>query len=111
MKRYAVGAAEKDGKPVPCWFFGEVFVGDCGVLLQPVVSRKLLDCGDQRSVHLSPRLFQVRRRERIGKRTIRVGDVDLIERRVKSLPNAKERQHAVMNGREMAEQIKKTVSV
>ena len=38
MKRCVIRAAEKDGKAISGRFVGEVFVGDCGVLLQPVLS-------------------------------------------------------------------------
>ena len=38
VKRCVIGAAEKDGKPIPRRIFGKVSIRNCGVLLEPVVS-------------------------------------------------------------------------
>src|SRR5579862_7079242 len=98
VKRCVVGAVEKDGKPISCRIFGEVFVGDGGMLLQPVVDGESLNCGSDSSVHLSPRFLQIGSREWIRKFPIGITEIGLIEFRILTLTDSEDRQHAVVHG-------------
>ena len=72
---------------------------------QPRLSGQRLDGTGQRVVDLRPRLAKLGGRDPIGRRPVRIRKEILIQLDVKSHAKAQERQHAVVHGREMAQQI------
>jgi hypothetical protein len=52
--RNVVGAAHHDGEPVSRRIFGEILVGDCRMLLQPVFQSERLKGGSELVIDLGP---------------------------------------------------------
>ncbi len=74
-----IGPAHHDGEAVARRIFSEVFVGDRSVLLQPVFRCEPFEGGGELPIDLSPCLLEVRSRNWIGKRSVRIRDVRLIQ--------------------------------
>jgi len=104
-----IGAAHQDGETVARGILSEVFVGDGGVFLQPLLRRERFEGGGELAVDLAPCTLEIGGGGGIGERTVGIRDVDLVQLRVQSFAEAEQGEHAVVDRGEMADEIEETV--
>jgi len=106
-----VGAAHYNSKTVTRGIFGKIIVGDSGVLLQPVFGRESFEGGREPAINLEPCLPKIGSRNRIGKHSVPVRDVDIIQLRMQSFAEAEQRKHAIMHGGQVTDKVEKSILV
>src|SRR3984885_8957325 len=87
--RSVAGAIHHDGKPVAHRILDEIIIGNCCVLLQPVLQCEPFEGSSEFVTDLGPCFPKFGCREWIGKRAVQIRDIRLVQLSVKSLPNAK----------------------
>jgi hypothetical protein len=105
-----IRAAEENSETIPRGILGEIFVRDSGVLFEPLLGCELFEGGSEFAVDLCPCLLESGRRNGIGERSVRIAYVDLIQLGMQTLAEAEEREHSVVYGGEMADEVEQAVS-
>ncbi len=90
VKCGVIGAAHEDGEAIARGVLGEVFVGDGGMFLEPLLRRELFECCGELGVDLAPGLLEIRGGDGIGMRAIGIGDVDVVELGMQALAEAEQ---------------------
>lgn len=78
---------------------------------QPLCGREGFESGSELAVNIRPCILEVGKRERIGVRPIRVGQVDFIERGIQPVTDAEQFEEPVINGDQVSDNIDHSIAV
>ena len=105
-----VGAAQQDGEAIARSIFGEIFFRYGRVPLKPVGPRHFLKPLPQFSIDDVPCPANLFVRRNVGLRLVGIRDEGEIKLGIKSFSQPQQRQHRVVDGCQMAPQVKQPVS-
>lgn len=104
-----IGAAQYHCEPVTRRVFGEIFIGDSRVFLQPFGWCEFLKSSSELGVDFAPRRPEVDGRNGIATSFVRIGNEGLIEFRMQTLANREHRDQTIMDGCQVAQEIEKSI--